>query len=114
MKNLICDIKDTILYDLLKKPLPEIKNLSWNLDFVLHKVKGKGMWLEAKDYPGLIASGDTPEELREAVFDAILTYFDVPTAAAKRLPDTLILRLPGGKEVRPKASPCWQITVATA
>ena len=114
MKNLIHDIKDTILYDLLKKPLPQIKKPPLNLNFVLRSKAGEGLWLEAKDYPGLIASGDTPEELREALFDSILTYFDVPRAVAKRIPDILVLKLPDGKEIRPKTPAYLQITVATA
>lgn len=114
MKQIVSDFKDTILYDFLKKPLPEVKNLTWEMGFVLHKEKKGGMWVEAKDYPGLIASGDTPEELREALFDSILTYFDVPRTVAKRIPDVLVLNLPNGKEIRPKTYPCLRINIAAA
>ena len=85
MKDFLLDIRDIILYDLLKKTPPKPKKLELELDFIAHKEKGGGVWLEAKNYPGLIASGDTPEELRKALWDSILTYFDVPRPYAKRL-----------------------------
>lgn len=84
-----------------------------NTKFKLHKDNG-GLWLESTEYPGLIASGETLEELREAVFDSILTYFDVPRARAKRMKDTLVLNLPDGKVVSPPESPFFQIQVVRA
>lgn len=107
MKDFLLDLRDIILYDLLKKTPPKLKKLELELDFIAHKEKGGGIWLEAKNYPGLIASGDTPEELRKALWDSILTYFDVPRSYAKRLKDKLILRLPNGKVVEPKI-PFWE------
>lgn len=101
MKDLILDLLDYILYDILKRPLPKFSppTLDRQLQFVLYKEKG-GFWVKSKEYPGLVASGDTLEELREALFDSILTYFDVPRAVAKRLPDTGVLHLPDGKEIK--------------
>ncbi|MBU0619368.1 hypothetical protein KKD62_03985 [Patescibacteria group bacterium] len=101
MINILLDLKDFIVYDVFKKPLPEPPDFTLKHNFVLHKEKNGGSWMESKKYPGLIASGDSPEELREALLDSILTYFDVPRAYAKRLPDTLTLNLPNGKTILP-------------
>jgi ABC-type Fe3+ transport system substrate-binding protein len=106
MKDLLLDILDFFKYDILKKNPPEPNNLHLELDFVLHK-DGKGMWAEAKEYPGLVASGSTPEELRKALWDSILTYFDVPRAYAKRKKDKLRLNLPNGTIIEPKM-PFWE------
>ncbi|OIP04332.1 hypothetical protein AUK18_00295 [Candidatus Beckwithbacteria bacterium CG2_30_44_31] len=113
MRNLLLDVRDFIYYDLLNKPLPEAPKLDFKQDFVLHKERG-GMWIESKQYPGLIASGDTPEELREAAFDAILTYFDVPRSTAKRIPDQLVLNLPNGKQIKPKLPTFTYLTIQLA
>jgi len=107
MKDFLLDIRDVIFYDLLKKTPPKPKKLELELDFISHKEKGGGIWLEAKNHPGLIASGDTPEELRKALWDSILTYFDVPRPYAKRLKDKLRLQLPNGTTVEPKI-PFWE------
>lgn len=85
MKDLLLDLKDTVIYDLLKRPLPESPAFALEHNFILHKEDG-GFWAESEKYPGLFASGETLEELREALMDSILTYFDVPRAVAKRLP----------------------------
>ena len=37
-----------------------------------------GWWAESPDLEGFYTSGDTLEELQENVYDAVLTYFDVP------------------------------------
>ena len=60
-----------------------------------------GFWVKAEKYPGLRASGRTPEELCEALHDAILTYFDVPRGMANRLPNNLTLQMPDGTIVAP-------------
>ena len=117
MKDFILDIKDFIIYDLFKTIPPEPKKLELELNFIAHKEKGGGLWIEARNYPGLIASGDTPEELRKALWDSILTYFDVPRAYAKRLKDKLRLHLPNGTFIEPDI-PFWEreikIQVATS
>lgn len=113
MKDLILDLIDYILYDLLKRPLPETLPFTLEHQFLLVKEKG-GFWVKSKEYPGLVASGDTLEELREALFDSILTYFDVPRAVAKRSVDTLILRLSDGRVIKPKAIPIITANLATA
>lgn len=114
MKDLILDIRDLVLYDLLKRPLPEPPSFTYKHEVAIHREKGGGFWLESKDFPGLIASGDTLEELREALLDSILTYFDVPRAVAKRLPDQLILKLPNGKVIKPQTPvlPSLEVKVA--
>ena len=117
LSDFFYDFLDIIRYDLLRQPLPKPKDFSddkLHLKFHLNKEKKGGMWLEADDYPGLIASGDTYEELREAVLDSILTYFDVPRAYAKRYKDTLRLNLPNGKVVKPKKSFWPEITIQVA
>lgn len=114
--RVLYDLFDTIRFDVLNMPLPESQDFSidkLSMKFKLHKDDG-GFWLESAEYPGLIASGETPEELREAVFDSILTYFDVPRARAKRMKDILVLNLPGGKVINPPESPFFQIHVVRA
>lgn len=112
MYNFLLDVKDAILYDLLKRPLPPMPKISFEDDFV-HLKEDHGFVIESRKYPGLIASGETEAELREALFDTMLTYFDVPRATAKRLPDTLVLKLPNGKTINPP-SPNFTIRVAAA
>jgi hypothetical protein len=101
MKNIIFDIRDFIYYDLMGNNLPEPPKIDFEQGFVLHKTK-HGYWVESKKYPGLIASGQTLTELREALFDSILTYFDVPRPTAKKVADLFILKLANGEELRPK------------
>lgn len=116
ISHLLLDLFDVVRFDLLNQPLPEAKGFSidkFNTKFKLHK-DGGGLWLESIEYPGLIASGETLEELREAVLDSILTYFDVPRARAKRMKDTLVLNLPDGKVISPSESPFFQIQVVRA
>lgn len=116
ISNFLLDLVDVIRFDLLNQPLPDAKGFSidkLNTKFKLHQ-DNEELWLEPMEYPGLIASGSTPEELREAVFDSILTYFDVPRARAKRMKDILILNLPNGKVISPPESPFFQIQVVKA
>ena len=113
MKNFFLDVLDIINYDLLNKPLPKFSEINYKQDFILKKENG-GYWLESKEFPGLVASGKTLKELREALFDSILTYFDVPRAVAKRLPDQLELRLPNGRVIRPKSPTLKYLAIKTA
>ena len=101
MMNFFLDILDFINYDVLQKPLPETPQVSYKQNFIFHKEKN-GYWVESRDFPGLIASGSNLKELRTALFDAMLTYFDVPRATGKRMQDPLILYPPDGRSVRPE------------
>ena len=116
--NAFLDLLDVFKYDVLRLPLPEASGFSWDklhLTLVPHHKKGEGYWVKAKEYPGLVASGDTLEELREAVFDSILTYFDVPRATAKRMRDLLVLNLPNGtKFVPPDKIKFFEVKLARA
>jgi len=113
MKNLILDFLDFVNYDVLQKQLPEAPQFSYKQNFIFHKEK-KGYWLESKDFPGLIASGANLKELRSALFDAMLTYFDVPRATAKRIQDPLVLHLPSGKTVKPETPTIHYLAIKTA
>lgn len=112
MKNFFLDIIDFINYDILQKPLPESPQVSYKQNFIFHKEKN-GYWLESRDFSGLIASGKTLKELRAALFDAMLTYFDVPRATARRMQDTLILYLPNGKSVKPEMPTIHYLAIKT-
>jgi predicted RNase H-like HicB family nuclease len=102
MLNFLLGCRDFFYYDLLGRPLPEIPNdIDLDQEFFVGK-SGGGFFVESKKYPGLIATGDTYEELREALFDSILTYFDVPRVTAKRTVDNLVLNLSNGRSVKPK------------
>lgn len=98
--DLLQDFSDFVNYDLIKKSPPDLPNFKLDLQFKEHRKNGL-IWVESIDYPGLIASGRSKVELREAVFDAILTYFDVPRYRAKRLPDLLRLTLGDGTVMLP-------------
>jgi predicted RNase H-like HicB family nuclease len=37
-----------------------------------------GWWVESPDLAGFYTSGDTLEELQANIYDAVLTYFEVP------------------------------------
>ena len=96
IKESVLALVDFFKFDILKQPLPKTDKFSLdklNLEFETHHNRGEGYWVEAKNYPGLVASGDTPQELREAVLDSILAYFDVPRATARRFNDDLVLKL---------------------
>lgn len=45
--------------------------------------EGDGLWAEILELPGCFASGDTFEELQDAVREAIEMYLDVELATAK-------------------------------
>jgi predicted RNase H-like HicB family nuclease len=113
MKNLFLDIVDFVNYDVLQKPLPEAPQVAYKQNFIFHKEKN-GYWLESRDFPGLIASGRSLKGLRTALFDAMLTYFDVPRPTAKRMQDPLILYLPNGRVVRPATPTIHYLAIKTA
>ncbi|PIQ71762.1 hypothetical protein COT54_01385 [Candidatus Collierbacteria bacterium CG09_land_8_20_14_0_10_46_12] len=107
MKNKVLDLIDVLKYDYLHLPLPPVpeefqKNL--NLKLKLYKEGSHGYWLEAVDFPGLVASGSNLAELRSATFDAMLTYFDVPRSTALRISDTVVLNFDDGRQVLPSNS----------
>lgn len=116
-KELVFGLVDFLRFDVFRQPLPRADRFSLDklhLEFETHHNPGEGYWIEAKNYPGLIASGDTPQELREAVLDSILTYFDVPRATARRFKDDLILKLPDGTHVYPKPESRFIVKLAWA
>lgn len=94
------DLVDTLRYDVLGQEPPALPKFDPNLSFEVHKER-KGYWVTSKTHPGLIASGDTLEELRSAIFDTILTYYNVPRYHAKRFNDNLTLHLSDGTSVLP-------------
>jgi hypothetical protein len=117
VRELILEAIDFLKFDVFRQPLPRADKFSLdklNLDFEIHHNPGEGYWAEAKNYPGLIASGDALQELRRAILDSILTYFDVPRAAAKRFKDILTLKLPDGTHVYPDPEPGFVVKLAWA
>jgi len=104
MKYKVIDLfqgfSDFLKYDLLHNSPPIMPPIKMDLQFHTYVEDGV-IWAVSKDYPGLEASGKTPEELREALFEMILLHFDVPRYRAKRIPDTLSLRLSDGTIVPP-------------
>lgn len=117
VKESVLALVDFFKFDVFKQPLPKADKFSLdklNLDFETHHNRGEGYWVEAKNYPGLVASGDTPEELRGAVLDSILTYFDVPRATARRFNDDLVLKLPDGTNIYPDPKSKYVVKLAWA
>jgi hypothetical protein len=115
MKNKLLDIIDILKYDYLHFPLPAVPEefqSNLNLKLKLYKEGNRGYWLEAVDYPGLIASGSNLEELRSATFDAMLTYFDVPRATAKRMNDAVVLNFDDGRQVLPSNTMAAMVVTA--
>ncbi|KKS52544.1 MAG: hypothetical protein UV19_C0018G0005 [Parcubacteria group bacterium GW2011_GWA2_42_28] len=117
IKELALELADFLKFDVLRQSLPKTDRFSLdklNLDFEIYHNPGEGYWVEAKNYPGLIASGDSTHELRKAILDSILTYFDVPRAAARRFKDSLTLKLPDGTHVYPDPDPGIIVKLAWA
>lgn len=115
MKNKILDFLNTIKYDYLHMALPPLPRGfadRLNLKLKLYKEGSRGYWLESIDYPGLIASGSSLEELRAATFDAMLAYFDVPRATALRMSDRVVLNFDDGRQVLPTDTLEAQIVTA--
>lgn len=98
----VSDVSSWLKYEVLHFTPPTMPLIDTTLSLKLHKEKGGGYWTTCENYPGLIASGDTFEELRESLFDAILLYFQVPRYLTKKVPDKLILNLPDGTQILPK------------
>jgi hypothetical protein len=57
------------------------------------KLADGGFIAESLKYPNLYATGDNLEELREAFYDTVLTYFDVPRDYARRRADDFAMTL---------------------
>ncbi|TSC87305.1 MAG: hypothetical protein G01um101416_519 [Microgenomates group bacterium Gr01-1014_16] len=110
--DLLLDLKDFVLFDILRNRPPSLPPFKLDLQFKTHRDRGL-IWVESVDYPGLIASGENESELREAIFDSILTYFDVPRYRARKLPDTLTLKLDDGTVVYPP-EPVFRARLVTA
>lgn len=100
--DIFSDMADWVKYNIFRSQLPSMPIIDQNLSLKIIKEKN-GYWVTCPDYPGFIASGDTLEELRENLFDAILVYFNVSRYLSKRVPDHLKLNLPDGTEILPKA-----------
>jgi hypothetical protein len=98
--DVVQDVRDFIAYDILKSPEPKSPELPSSLELQGHTGNGF-LWVEAEKYPGFIASGRSNQELREAIFDSMLRYFNVPRHIAKKIPDQFTLTLPNGKTVNP-------------
>lgn len=100
MFDKLLDLYDVIRYDLLHQEAPVMPKFDPNIRFKLKKSK-EGYWVQSDQLPGFIASGKTLEELREAMWDTMLTYYNVPRYKANRLEDRFELRLSDGKEIKP-------------
>jgi len=94
------DLKDFVSYDVLKLEPPRMPEIKMNLKFKIHRDPDL-IWVESVDYPNLVATGENEAELRESMFDAILTHFNVPRYRARRLPDLFSLCLEDGRVVSP-------------
>jgi len=107
MKNFFLDLKDNFLYDVLNLPLPSVQGVGPHIfqqRFKLVNTEEGGILAESEDYPGLYACGTDLIDLREALYDTILTYFDVPRAVALRSKDTFHLTLDSGVTIKAKST----------
>lgn len=100
MFDKLLDLYDVFRYDLLHREIPVLPKFDFRVAFKLKKFK-KGFWVESDQLPGFIASGKTLEELREAMWDTLLMYYDVPRYRANRLEDRFELHLSDGKVIKP-------------
>lgn len=103
LNDYLLDVKEYILHDFLRIPYPEPNTFPesrLNQDFEIFNTEDGGYIAISKDYQGLHATGRTLEELRTALFDTILVYFDVPRYYAKRMGDSLSLKMPDGTIVK--------------
>ena len=112
MQDFILDILDFIKFDLLGRSKPPLPAFDFNMRFKIRK-NDKGFWLTSEEHPGFIASGKTLEELREAAFETILVYYDVPRYHSKRIKDLLSLNFPDGTVINPP-EPIFAIKVRMA
>jgi len=105
MLDILQDFPSFIKYDVLGFPLDIPSNLSpdiFHQEIKIVKLSDGGYIAESKKYPNLYASGDDFEELREAFYDTLLTYFDVPRYFAKRRLDDFKITLDDGKVLMAK------------
>lgn len=105
MFNIFQDIPSFIKYDILGLPLDVPTNFSSDIfhqKIKIMKLSDGGYIVESKKYPNLYASGDDLEELREAFYDTLLTYFDIPRYFAKRRADDFKIALDDGKVLMAK------------
>lgn len=100
MFDKLLDLYDVFRYDLLHQEIPVLPKFDFRVAFKLKKSK-EGFWVESDQLPGFIASGKTLEELREAMWDTLLMYYDVPRYRANRLEDRFELHLSDGKVIKP-------------
>ena len=100
MLNKLFDLYDTFRYDFLGQESPVMPKFDSKIKFKLSKTK-EGFWVQSDQLPGFIASAKTLEELREAMWDTLLTYYDVPRYRANRLQDKFELHLSDGMVVKP-------------
>lgn len=113
LNDILLDMRDILVYDILRSNPPPFPAVDMHVTFQVIKEKNGGMWVQSTQYPGLLASGDSYEELREALFDAMLTYFNVPRYHAKRMKDTLVMNLENGTQIQPP-QPVFQIRLVGA
>lgn len=104
-QNIIQEIYCIFKYDILKSSLEIPDNMSEKIlnQKVRIQKNEEGYFIESLDYPNLYASGDDLGELREAYYDTILTYFDIPRYFAKRRIDNLRIDLADGTEIKAKS-----------
>jgi predicted RNase H-like HicB family nuclease len=113
MKDFFLDIIDFVRYEVLKQKAPIWPSMELDLTFDLHQEPSGGYWVSSKELPGLHASGDTLAELRTALFDTLLVYYDVPRYYAKKIRDTLTMQLSDGRTIAPP-EPIFQVKLKLA
>ena len=55
------------------------------LNMIVHIESDGGFWVEFPTLSGCYTQGDSLAQLQNQVFDALLTYFDIPREQAKEL-----------------------------
>ena len=112
MKDILLDLLDYIKFDVLGVAKPPLPPFDFSMQFDLHKSKD-GVWVSSKEHPGFIASGKDINELRGAVFETLLVYYDVPRYHSKRIKDLVSLNFSDGTVVNPP-QPIFSIKVRMA
>jgi len=105
MIDIFQDFPSFIKYDVLGLPLDIPPNFSpeiFHQTITISKLSNGGYIAESKKYPNLYASGEDLEELREAFYDTLLTYFDIPRYFAKRRADDFKIDFDDGKVLMAK------------
>jgi len=95
------------MYDVLKMPIsppPGFTEDIFTQRIIIKKLEGGGFLAESENYPNLYATGGNLDELRDAFYDTVLTYFDVPRYYAKRRIDNFHLNLDDGTVIRAKTA----------